>query len=416
MKKTIHKINNIDIILLNTNKFKNSYFNFVFSGKYDEKNIAKRNVLLDMLIDSSQKYNSNKLLNKTLNDLYATDIISSYSKQYELSQTNFIVNCINERYIKEDEFYKQIVELSYEILFNPRVQDGLFNEEVFLESKDNLRNKIISVYDSKSSYALKRLLENMAPNEVISKTSLGTLEELELITLEDIYDEYKRLLKEKMIIYIVGEFEEEKILSYFNNSFVSSSSIEGSYLCPYDFSLEKKLIIEKQDINQSRLCIGYRINEKFDASNYFVASIFNYIFGGSYSSVLMEKIRRENSYAYSVYSSTNLQNKLMYINMGIDKVNYKKIIKLIDDELLKFTKGFISDDLFNTAKEMILSEVTNMNDSLGSIVSAVKFRDLYGFSLEEDKNITIIKDVKIKDIIEFSKKIVLNTIFLLEGK
>lgn len=415
MEKTIHKINNIDIIMLNTKKFKNTYFNFVFSGKHDEKNILKRNILIDMLIDSSKKYNSNKLLNNKLNSLYSTDILSNYSKQYELSQTNFIINCVNEKYIKEENFYQQIIELIHEILFNPRIENELFNEEVFNECKDNLENKIKSIYDSKSSYSLKKLLEIMAPNEVISKTSIGTLEELETVTLKDIYEEYKRLLNEHMVIYAVGEFDENIIINYFSNFFIETRTSIGINLCPLAFEKNNKVIIEKQDINQSRLAIGYRINEEFNLKSYFVSSVFNYIFGGSYSSILMTKIRKENSFAYSVYSSTVLQNKLMFINMGIDKKNYKKILKLIDEELLKFKKGFISNDLLKIAKEMMISEVSNMNDNLGTIMDSVKFFDLYGFSLEDNESVLEIKSIDKNDIQEFAKKIVLDTVFLLEG-
>lgn len=415
MKKTAYKVNNIDIIILNTNKFKNTYFNIVFSGKHDEKNICKRNILINTLIDSSKKYYTNKLLNVKLNSLYSTDLLSNYSKQYELSQTNFTVNCVNEKYLKEENFYEQIVELIYEILFNPRIENKLFNEDVFNECKDNLENKIKSVYDSKASYALIKMLENMAPNEVISKSSLGTLEELETVTLADIYDEYQRLLSEHMIIYLLGEFEEKKIINHFNNFFIETKIKEGILLCPLDFKQKNKVFIEKQEINQSRLSIGYRINEEFNLRSFFVSSIFNYIFGGSYSSVLTTKIRKENSFAYSVYSSIILQNKLMFINMGIDKINYTKIIKLINEEIFKFKKGFISNELLEIAKEMTISEVNNINDNLSSIMSSVKFKDLYGFSFEGNESIQEIKSINANDIQEFSKKIVFDTVFLLEG-
>ena len=139
------------------------------------------------------------------------------------------------------------------------------------------------------------------------------------------------------------------------------------------------------------------------------------IFGGSYSSVLMTKIRKENSFAYSVDSRTVLQFKVMIINMGIDKKNYKKILKLIEKEIQDFNKGKISEELLESTKKILLSEIKNNSDNLGSIISYVIFKNLYGFSLEDNETINIINEIDIKDIQEFSKKIVLDTVFLLEG-
>lgn len=415
MIKTSYRINNIDIIMANTNKFKNTCFKIIFSGKYDEKNVSKRNILIDMLIDSTKKYDSNKLFNNKLNDLYSTDVRSDYYKSYELTQTEFTISCVNERYLKEIDFYKQIVELIYEILFNPRVKNNLFNEIVFKESKDNLENKIKSLYDSKTAYSLKKLLENMAPDEVISKTSLGTLEELETIKIEDIYEEYHRLLGENMAIYIAGEFNEKEMINYFNKFYSSPKTQKGKYFCPLSFQTNNKFVIEKQEINQSRLCIGYRINKEFNLKNYIIGIFFNYIFGGSYSSALMTKIRKENSFAYSVDSRTVIQFKIMIINMGIDKKNYKKILKLIEKEIHGFNKGLISEELLESTKNILLSEIKNNSDNLGSIISYVIFKNLYGFSLEDNDTINLINEIGIKDIQEFSKEIVLDTVFLLEG-
>lgn len=415
MIKTSYKINNIDIIMTNTNKFKNTCFKIIFSGEYDEKNVSKRNILIDMLIDSTQKYDSKKSFNHKLNDLYSTDVKSDYYKSYELTQTEFTISCLNEKYLKEKDFYEQIVELIYEILFNPRVKNKLFNEVVFKESKDNLEKTIKSLYDSKTAYSLKKLLENMAPDEVISKTSLGTLEELETIKIEDIYEEYLRLLGENMAIYIAGEFNENKMINYFNKFYSSPKAQKGKYFCQSNFQTDSKFVIEKQEINQSRLCIGYRINKEFNLRNYIIGIFFNYIFGGSYSSVLMTKIRKENSFAYSVDSRTVLQFKVMIINMGIDKKNYKKILKLIEKEIQDFNKGKISEELLESTKKILLSEIKNNSDNLGSIISYVIFKNLYGFSLEDNETINIINEIDIKDIQEFSKKIVLDTVFLLEG-
>ncbi|MDD5182867.1 MAG: hypothetical protein PHU02_01695, partial [Bacilli bacterium] len=80
MKKAIYKLNGIDIIMINTNKFKNTYFNIIFSGKYDEKNNCKSNLLTDMTINSCKTYNSNTLLNTRLNELYSTNSSSNFTK------------------------------------------------------------------------------------------------------------------------------------------------------------------------------------------------------------------------------------------------------------------------------------------------------------------------------------------------
>ncbi|HHX78640.1 MAG TPA: hypothetical protein GX695_02680, partial [Acholeplasmataceae bacterium] len=93
----------------------------------------------------------------------------------------------------------------------------------------------------------------------------------------------------------------------------------------------------------------------------------------------------------------------------------KKILKLIEKEIHGFNKGLISEELLESTKNILLSEIKNNSDNLGSIISYVIFKNLYGFSLEDNDTINLINEIGIKDIQEFSKEIVLDTVFLLEG-
>src|SRR5690625_7611044 len=61
---------------------------------------------------------------------------------------------------------------------------------------------------------------------------------------------------------------------------------------------EPQVIIEKQDIQQAKLHLGYRTNSTYQDDDYHALQVFNGVFGGFPSSKLFINVREKNSLAY----------------------------------------------------------------------------------------------------------------------
>src|SRR5690625_7253251 len=60
---------------------------------------------------------------------------------------------------------------------------------------------------------------------------------------------------------------------------------------------EPQVIIDKQDIQQAKLHLGYRTNSTYQDDDYHALQVFNGIFGGFTTAKLFFNVREKNSHA-----------------------------------------------------------------------------------------------------------------------
>ena len=137
------------------------------------------------------------------------------------------------------------------------------------------------------------------------------------------------------------------------------------------------------------------------------------ILGGGFNSKFMQEIREKNSLAYYINSSLMKADNLLLIQSGISSNNFKKVITSVKKIMKEMTKGNISLEELENSKTEYLSLLEEVYDSIDSILEnyiATNLLDLDDF----DKRKEEIKKVTIDDIINVSKKVYLDTIYLLE--
>ena len=118
---------------------------------------------------------------------------------------------------------EEVLSLIKTVIFNPNVVDGQFDETVVNREKRSVKERIRSLYDDKTRYAQKRMLELLRPDSAASAPSYGTEEDVDALTSADLFAAYESMLNEDEIdIYIVGDIDEdemtEKIRSVIDDS------------------------------------------------------------------------------------------------------------------------------------------------------------------------------------------------------
>ena len=137
------------------------------------------------------------------------------------------------------------------------------------------------------------------------------------------------------------------------------------------------------------------------------------ILGGGFNSKLSQIVREENSLAYYINSSVNKADNLLIINSGISKENYEKVIKLVK-KVLKEMSLNIDEDELNKVKIEYLSILEESYDNIDSIIENEIAKNLLNLDEYEVKKVEIEK-VSVNDIKNISKKVHLDTVFLLKG-
>ncbi|MNI75458.1 Peptidase M16 inactive domain protein [compost metagenome] len=133
---------------------------------------------------------------------------------------------------------------------------------------------------------------------------------------------------------------------------------------------------------------------------------------------MFQNVREKESLAYTVRSRYYRFKDFMIIYAGIEKSNYDKAKEVILEQLKQMETGNITESEFNAAKKNLISDLNEWYDSKIAlskmILTSLLFYKNTDMSLE--KMIQGIEDVTIDDIINVSKKIKVEMIYLLGGQ
>ena len=322
---------------------------------------------------------------------------------------------LNPKYT-EPNMLEESIELLSDIIFKP----NFTNKKAFKDNYDYLievyKSSLSSLKDNKDGYSSIRLFEEMGKGKIYSYRNRGYFEDIGKINIDTLKKYHDKLINNSLVdIYIIGDIDNSivsMIDKYF--SFKTYKGKKKDLFIIHDTLPKLKTIIEKDDNNQSKLCIGCKIYNLSEFERNYVLTLYNIILGASSESKFFRTIREENSLAYYVYSSLAKLDNLMIIRAGISKENFNKVVKLIKKLMNDMKKGNITLEDIKKAQENYISMLNEMEDSQYAIIEGYIAKDILNLGdIEERKE--MIKKVTKEDIVKISKKIKIDTIYLLEG-
>lgn len=403
--------------LIKTDKFKSITVKVSFHRVIKKNEITIRNILSDMFMQSSKKYNSKRELTIKAQDLYAAGLRTTNSRLGNYINTDFYLTVLNDKYTEDGNFASSLEFLS-EIIFNPDVEDGKFNEEKLDIVKSTCRSALNSIKEDASNYSLIRMAEAFGEGEPISYRMMGYLEDLDNITGTSLYEFYLDMIKNDFVdIFVIGDVDIKEatdlIKMYFK--FDILKKLKMPFMVDEKKPRRSKLVFnEKIDNTQSKLAIGCRINGLSEYEKNYPLTLFNVIFGGCSDSKLFKEVREENSLCYTIYSITNKLDNVLLIRAGIDKENYKKTVSLIEKNLKDMCNGKFDETDILMAKEYYNTALEEIEDSQSKIINNYLMMELINTDDIDVKREKMSKVTK-SEIVKVAKKVTIDTIFCLEG-
>ncbi len=410
--------NGYNLHVIKTDRFKNVQMRINFKRPIKKEEVTIHNFLNDILINSTKKYPTIRDIEIKTEDLYNFGVSSNCYKSGNYSIMSLSCIFLNEKYTEEG-MLKDSIDFFFEFIFNPNIENKKFSETPFNYTKECLKTCIESIKDDPGRYSIIRLREEMDKDNPMSYRSDGYLSDLDKITVENLYTYYLDVLKNDVVdIFVIGDVEVDDIKNLFNE-FVKLDRKQPVYLTSHiiesnndRFSLNE--IKESDTFNQSKLSIGIKISDMDEYERKYTLAALAFILGGSGDSKLFKKLREENSLCYYVSCSPFALAGDMIITSGIEKEQYEKAVSLIKECIEEIQNGGVTED--DVAQE--ISVYTNgcleIYDSPASIINTYLAHEYLGNDLIEDK-IEKAKEMTAEKIIALSKKIKLDTIYLLEG-
>lgn len=402
---------------IKTDIFKTITMKVIFHTPIIKEDITKRNILSDILLQSTKEYKTRRDLTIKSEDLYAADIYTSNQRVGNYIMTSFILQTLNDKYTEENNF-EESIKFLHEIIFNPDVEEERFKEDKLELVKSNATLALNSIKEDAANYSLIRMSEAYDKTSPISYRMTGYLEDLDKITEENLYEYYERMLDNDYVdIFILGDINEKELLpiikKYFK--FKKVKKRKASYYLPNKKPRKRRLFAKETTKNsQSKLAIACPITKMTDYEKNYSLLLANIILGGTGDSKLFKEVREENSLCYTIRSNYNRLDNLMVINAGIDNVNFDKAVELITKNVQDMKKGKFTDSDINVAKEFYKTSAESLMESPSRIINEVLTEEILGVEPLSER-VRKIEKVTKKDIIRACKKINMDTVFLLEG-
>lgn len=398
---------------ITTDKFKTTTISVNFREKAKKEDITIRKFLFQMLCSTSLKYNTNRLFEIKLEDLYSTSLGHSNTLFGNLINSYIDIKFLNEDY-SDENLLNDAIEFLFELIFNPNVKDGKFDTKTFNQIKDRMNLILDSKKENIQKYTLNRSLELMDINDPISFNLWGYKEDLDKITEESLYEYYKEVLKNDVVdVFIVGNVDKDEIVGIFKEKFkintIKNNEIDS--FITYNKCQKAKTVIEEMNLKQSKISIILKVLNLSIFERRYVLPLYTSILGSGGTSRLFTNVREKNSLAYTITAMPKMPNSIVMIYGGIDEENFEKALKLIKKEIK--LKKVTEEELENAKKEYIAS-VNILFDSPANIINYYFGIEVFNADTIEVKKENYNK-VTISDIENLANKIKVAMIYLLKG-
>lgn len=409
---------NIKVLNLKNNQFKTNLISIYIKRPLNEGEVTMNSLIPSVLKMGSAKLTTQAEISKAFQELYGSSFGVGVGKIGEKQILSFKLSLTNDKYLGENITTKAF-ELLMDIMLNPLVENGGFNDRYVEIEKEVLKEAILSRINNKGTYAMERCIEEMCKNEPYSIHEDGKLEDLEKIDSISLYNHYTKILQDSEIdIAFTGEFDidllEKEIISKFSfrNKEIVQIPRESIY---YNVS-EIKEIADKMDVSQGKIVMGYRTNIDVKSDDFIPMFMYSIILGSGAHSKLFMNIREKHSLCYSINSYLEKMKSIMFIAAGIEVSNFERTIELIKKEVDDMNCGNISDNELEFAKKFVKNNLRSLKDSIWSLSDYYYNLSNQGRNESVEEFLEKVESITVDDIKRISSNIQLDTIYFLTKK
>lgn len=400
--------------------YKTNLIRIAFTIDADKDTVTDTAMLPLILKQGSMNYPTQEKINTRLEELYGAEFVANIDKKGDLQVISFEADCIKDKYIPTKEsITKEVFDLIFDIVLNPLIEDGAFNNNYLEIEKEKLKKMINELVDDKDAYSYYNCIHEMFGDEGYGLYQMGIESEVEKIDSKSLYEYYQKFIdKAKIDIFVSGEVDSDAIKTYIDEKvkdlkerkFDATSLISTISAKNVD---NPKETFEKLDVTQGKLVMGCTIDSKQDNKNY-IGLVYNSILGSGASSLLFQNVREKASLAYYAVSRFIDVKSLLFIRAGIEIRNYNKALNLIKEQMNKIIEGDFTQENIDDAKTTLYSNLRNVPEAQESSINYYFMQEFYTQKDSIESLMEKIEAVSREEIIEFAKSVKLNVIYFLK--
>lgn len=377
-------------------------------------------ILPFILRKSTGRYPNITVLERELSNLYGASLSCDVGKYGDLRMLTFTIMFIDDQITIDKEIISdKCADLLADMVLNPNLVDGIWNEDDFQLERQNLIDTIESEINNKRGYALKKCTELMLTGTGFEISKYGTVEGAKSITQQSAVAQYHHLIKTaKIDIGFIGFGDSQIAMDKFKDIF---GKIERDYK---PFTSEKPAIpnrevqtkTETMDISQGKLVLGFKTPPMNDLAQTRIGSVATALYGAIPTSKLFVNVREKLSLCYYCAASPNRAANIMMVDIGVEHQNKEKAQDEILAQLELMKKGEITDSELSETKLAMMNSYRSIEDSISSMDSWYFTRRLLGDQTTPANEIEAISKITKEEVIQFMQGVTLDSVFFLTSK
>lgn len=411
----------VEGLFIKNSRFNTTLISYNFYLPLQKDTVASNALLPFILTSCSKKYPDFSRLNYKLAKLYGARLNATAEKYGDYQLLKMTISVINDKFsFDEESLVKSASQLLLNLIFEPNLVDNAFTPEDLEREKRKAIEHIKGEISEKRVFAKKRLIEEMYKNEAYGLPKCGTIEDVQNITGESLYNTWKNMLESAFVrVQVVGKKVPEGFFEDITERFgqIKRKNItKCNESAPTTPIKTPQSVTDNMDIAQGKLCLGFSSEIYGNDDTSLAVMVMTDIFGGGPYSRLFSNVREKMSLCYYCSASAIRQKGLITVESGVETQNCEKAEKEILNQLSIVKKGKFTDFEFESSIKSITDSLNSYNDSQNSIDLwyAIKINNKKLYSPEDIAK--KISKITREDVINAAKGVKLHTVYKLLPK
>lgn len=363
--------NGVSLICVNTGRFKTNEIAVSLALPLKKETASANALMINLISRKSEEFPSLLMLNKQLAGLYGATLLAGVSKVGECQVLKLGITCLDDRFSLDGASISlDSIKLLLSMMFKPRFNEKhMFFDEDIESEKRILIEKLEAEENEKRIYILRQAEKAMFGDEPYGINRFGTIEDIRSLTAADIKNAWENALSSAKIMFtIVGNADEDKAAGCISDAFSAVnrnySELPEAVFVPHCDKPREHM--ERIDVNQGKLVLGFRVNLKPDDELAAAMRSFCDIFGGGPYSKLFANVREKLSLCYYCSARYTRLKSMILIQCGCNEENMDKAVNEILNQLEIIKNGDFEEE-FSSSKIGLTDAIMSVNDAPDAI-------------------------------------------------
>ena len=408
----------IAVHFIQSKKFKTNKITMRFTAPLSLDLISGRMLSASMLETANKSFPTAQILRKYLAALYGADLSTHAYRRGQSHLVDVSLTYVRDEFLsKKNVLTSQILELLYQVIFNPLSDEEGFEKNVFEIEKKQLLARLESELEDPFFFAHKELDHLFFQEESMQLVPKDLISRISEETSKTSYSSFQKMLKEDRIdLFFLGDFNEIEVLENLKKLNLTGRKATVNIQYRQEYSNVLREGIDRKNLGQSILEMGYHSTIGYGDDQKMALLLVNGLLGAFPHSKLFTQVREKEGLAYTVSSYLDLFSGFLRLFAGINRQNRNKARKLMNDQLLNIKNGRFTDIEVNQTKEMIRRTMLLSQDNQDSIIDREYLSLFFGKSvLDLDTLIETLEQVDKEAICRAAFSLKLQAIYFMEG-